>query len=173
MVYATCSDLDVRFSRKIPSSTSGAYFDLLIRMNVSELTYHLRDAAAQPIKPSQHRRVKMHHTDILTTAARTLNERGEEYGDASVCFDNIARIAGIVLQRVVSPYEVSVFHIATKLGRAAHSPAKADTWIDLANYAAFAGQFATQGQPYTSDPMDADMARIVDIVRTKPTEPTE
>ena len=128
MGYATCSDLDVRFTPKIPSSTSGAYFDLLIRVNISELTYHSRAAAAQPIKPSQHRRVNMHHTDILTTAARTLNERGEEYGDASVCFDNIARIA------------------------------------------AFAGQFATQGQPYTSAPMDKDMARIVDIVRPKTAE---
>jgi hypothetical protein len=90
----------------------------------------------------------MHHVDILNTATATLTERGKDYGDAAVNFDNIAHIASIVLNRVVTPYEVSIFHIATKLGRAATSPGKEDTWIDLVNYAAFAGQFSQQLPTY-------------------------
>jgi hypothetical protein len=105
----------------------------------------------------------MHHTDILKTAAATLNARGDDYGDAAVCFDKIAMIAGTILNRPVTPYEVSIFHIATKLGRAATSPGKTDTWVDLANYAAFAGQFSqTLGYyPAGNDPIEKGMADIV------------
>lgn len=105
----------------------------------------------------------MHHTDVLKTAAATLTDRGNDYGDAAVCFDKIAMIAGVILNRPVSPYEVSIFHIATKLGRAATSPGKTDTWVDLANYAAFAGQFSQQLYPggTARDPIDAGMRDIV------------
>jgi hypothetical protein len=103
----------------------------------------------------------MHHTDVLKTAFAMLTERGNDYGDAAVCFDKIAMISGVILNRPVSPYEVAVFHIATKLGRAATSPGKTDTWVDLANYAAFAGQFSQQLYPAGNDPIDKGMADIV------------
>jgi len=84
----------------------------------------------------------MHHTDYISASARILNERGQEYGPVEPCFERIAGIASLLLNRNVSPFEVCVFHIATKLARSVESPTKSDTWIDLINYAAFAGQFS-------------------------------
>ena len=84
----------------------------------------------------------MHHTYYISASARILNERGQEYGPVEPCFERIAGIASLLLNRNVSPFEVCVFHIATKLARSVESPTKQDTWIDLINYAAFAGQFS-------------------------------
>ena len=36
-----------------------------------------------------------------------------------------------------------------------------DTWVDLANYAAFAGQFSQQLYPVGNDPIEKGMADIV------------
>jgi len=84
----------------------------------------------------------MHHTDFISASARILTERGKEYGPVEPCFERIANLASILLNRNVTPFEVCVFHIATKLARSVESPTKDDTWIDLINYAAFAGQFS-------------------------------
>lgn len=86
----------------------------------------------------------MHHTEFLTQTARILNERGQEYGPVEPCFERIANLASILLNRNVSPFEVCIMHISTKLARSVESPTKEDTWIDLINYAAFAGQFSNQ-----------------------------
>lgn len=86
----------------------------------------------------------MHHTEFVTASARILGERGKEYGPVEPCFQRIANLAGILLNRNVSAFEVCIFHIATKLARSVESPTKDDTWVDLINYAAFAGQFSTQ-----------------------------
>ena len=85
----------------------------------------------------------MHHTEFLTMTARILQERGQEYGPVEPCFERIANLASILLNRNVTPFEVCIFHIATKLARSVESPTKDDTWVDLINYAAFAGQFST------------------------------
>jgi hypothetical protein len=84
----------------------------------------------------------MHHTDFVTASARILGERGQEYGPVEPCFERIANLASILLNRNVTPFEVCIIHIATKLARSVESPTKSDTWVDLINYAAFAGQFS-------------------------------
>ena len=84
----------------------------------------------------------MHHTEFLTQTARILHERGQEYGPVEPCFERIANLASILLNRNVTPFEVCIMHISTKLARSVESPTKDDTWIDLINYAAFAGQFS-------------------------------
>ncbi len=84
----------------------------------------------------------MHHTDYISASARILGERGQEYGPVEPCFERIANMASLLLNRNVSPFEVCIFHIATKLARSVESPTKSDTWIDLINYSAFAGQFS-------------------------------
>lgn len=85
----------------------------------------------------------MHHTEYLFEAAKILTEREQDYGAPEVCFHRIAAIASVTLNRTVTPFEVAQIHIATKLARAVETPGKADTWIDVINYVAFAGNFAT------------------------------
>lgn len=112
----------------------------------------------------------MHHTDYISASARILNERGQEYGAVEPCFERIANMASLLLNRNVSPFEVCIFHIATKLARSVESPTKSDTWIDLINYSAFAGQFAaTRGhgnERVNIAQMEADLtASAADIAR--------
>ena len=92
----------------------------------------------------------MHHTEYLFEAARILTDREKEYGAPELCFDRIASIASTMLDLTITPYMVAQIHIATKLARAVESPGKADTWVDLINYVAFAGNFAAINARATS-----------------------
>lgn len=83
----------------------------------------------------------MEHRQFLEQAYRVLGERGKDYGGIEDNFGRIAAIASVLTGRAVTPFEVTQFHIATKLARSIESPGKADNWVDLINYAAFAGQF--------------------------------
>lgn len=47
-----------------------------------------------------------------------------------------------MLDRVVTPYDVAMIHVATKMARIASSPRHADNYVDGVNYIAFAAQFA-------------------------------
>jgi hypothetical protein len=84
----------------------------------------------------------MHHSQFILEAAKILNERQQEYGDANLCFERIAVIASTLLNMPITRYQIAQIHIATKLARSVESPLKQDTWVDIINYAAFAGNFA-------------------------------
>ena len=84
----------------------------------------------------------MNHKDVLSTAVGVLRDRGVQYGPEDQLFDKISRIATVMLDRVVTPYEVSLIHVATKMARMTADPRKADNYVDGVNYLAFAAQFA-------------------------------
>jgi midasin (ATPase involved in ribosome maturation) len=82
------------------------------------------------------------HTEILSTAAKTLRDRHTQYGPAEMCFDRISQIATLVLNKEISPYDVTMIMVAMKLGRLQEARALDDNYIDGINYMAFAAQFA-------------------------------
>jgi midasin (ATPase involved in ribosome maturation) len=82
------------------------------------------------------------HTEILSTAARTLKDRHTQYGPAELCFDRISQIATLILNKEISPYDVTMIMVALKLGRLQESRGLDDNYIDGINYMAFAAQFA-------------------------------
>jgi midasin (ATPase involved in ribosome maturation) len=82
------------------------------------------------------------HTEILSTAAKTLRERHTQYGPAELCFDRISQIATLILNKEISPYDVTMIMVAIKLGRLQESRALDDNYVDGINYMAFAAQFA-------------------------------
>jgi hypothetical protein len=47
-----------------------------------------------------------------------------------------------MLDRVITPYEIAIIHVATKMARMTSDPKKADNYVDGVNYMAFAAQFA-------------------------------
>jgi len=83
------------------------------------------------------------HKDILSQAICLLQERGLQYGSAEVCFDNIAKIASLLLGAQITPFEVAMIHVSTKLARIQASPTKEDSYMDAINYLAFAAQFSS------------------------------
>lgn len=71
-----------------------------------------------------------------------MQEREPQYGNAILCFDRIANIATQILNTEITPYDVAMIHVATKLARMVESRDKDDSYIDAINYLAFAAQFA-------------------------------
>ena len=95
----------------------------------------------------------MKRSEILATATELINgDRAQQYGDAKTTHQAIEDIVNILY--TIQQEEVTagrskgfppataayVFQIATKMVRAARSPRKLDTWIDIAGYAALAGE---------------------------------
>jgi hypothetical protein len=118
------------------------------------------------------------HTEILSQAITTLRERGAQYGNVESTFDRTATLASILLNQEISPYEVSMVMVATKLARLQNARALDDNYIDAMNYLAMAAQFApTQEPPKITSPsgmqmpIEADIAEIAK--RFAPIMPTQ
>lgn len=89
-----------------------------------------------------------------------MNERGSQYGAVEECFDRIAQIASIVLNKQITAYDVAMIQVATKLGRLQEARTLDDNYIDMINYTAFAAQFAKRNETPTAMEDDiAEMAR--------------
>ena len=99
----------------------------------------------------------MNHQDILSTAKATISQRGQEYGDVLPSFVRAANIAGNILNRKVTAFDVAVTLMAVKMSRLANQREHEDSWIDLCAYVAFAAQFAA---PHTSDFQDVANATV-------------
>jgi hypothetical protein len=100
----------------------------------------------------------VNHLDVLTKARDTVAERAAEYGGVSDCFTRIAEIATLMLNKPVTPHDVAMIQLATKLGRLAYNPGHADSYLDAVNYAAFASEFA---------PLPAAPERALTLPRAK------
>lgn len=78
-----------------------------------------------------------------------IHDRADAYGSAQVGFDAIARVWGALDQargdRARSAVDVAAFMIAVKLVRASTNPGHADSWVDIAGFAALGGEIATEG----------------------------
>lgn len=86
----------------------------------------------------------MHYRDTLKQAAETMDERQKKYASPEVNFARIAALASIMLNRNVTPYEISMIHLCTKLARHIETPTYDDNILDGVNYLAFVGTFAGQ-----------------------------
>lgn len=86
----------------------------------------------------------MHYRNLLKTALETMDERQKKYASPEVNFARIASLASILLNRNVTPYEIAMIHLCTKLGRHIETPTYDDNILDGVNYLAFAGTFAGQ-----------------------------
>jgi hypothetical protein len=91
----------------------------------------------------------MNRAEILQTADRYVNaDREAEYGSPEQNFKVIAELWNVYLtDRVyplIKPEDVANMMALLKIGRIASGHKKADNYIDLAGYAAIAGELATR-----------------------------
>jgi hypothetical protein len=103
----------------------------------------------------------MNHREVLKSAASILNDRLREYGPEELCFQRIAGLATIVLNKHMDEYDIAMIMHCVKLGRLQESRGKSDSYIDGINYLAFAAQFADAKNP----PEPFDQA-VEDEIRT-------
>lgn len=86
----------------------------------------------------------MTQRDVTLDTAKDLisGQRAEEYGDATESFTRLAHIWTGVLGVEVAPEKVALLLAGLKLSRLAATPAHADSWVDLAGYAALGSEVA-------------------------------
>jgi Domain of unknown function (DUF6378) len=84
----------------------------------------------------------LEHGEILRNSAQMIAKRRETYGQPAECFERAAMIAGAMLDRAVTPFEIATVMHAMKLARVAVSPKNVDHFIDGVSYLAFAAEFA-------------------------------
>lgn len=85
----------------------------------------------------------MNRDEVLGRASELINgDRQRDYGDASRMFDSIARAWSGYLRTNLTPVDVANMMVLLKVMRAAESPDKADNYVDMAGYAALAGELS-------------------------------
>lgn len=73
---------------------------------------------------------------ILGHAAKVLEERRDDYGEAADQFKSIAARWSITLDMPVTPAQVALCMIDLKLSRLGHDPSHVDSVVDVIGYAA-------------------------------------
>lgn len=85
----------------------------------------------------------MNKAQVLDQAKALLGgDRQDDYGDARENHERIARLWAEVLGVKVEAWQVAVCMGMVKVSRAVQSPDKADTWVDMAAYAAIGAEVA-------------------------------
>lgn len=101
----------------------------------------------------------MNHKDVLSSAVNTLRDRAVRYGNEDLMFDKASRIASILCDRIVTPWEIVQIMIAVKQVRMSVDPKNDDNYVDQVNYTAFAAQFANIERSTAEDEEIAALAR--------------
>lgn len=86
----------------------------------------------------------MNRTEILDTAEHIIShDREREYGAPDKSFKTIAMLWTSYLGVQISPHDVAMMMMLLKVSRAKNGMPKEDTYVDIAGYAALAGEIAT------------------------------
>lgn len=89
----------------------------------------------------------MKRDEILHKAEQVIcHDRQDTHGKPEDNFNTIADLwtAYLDIGREITPVDVANMMILLKIGRAKGNPAHADNWIDMAGYAACAGEIAAE-----------------------------
>ena len=88
----------------------------------------------------------MTRDEILSAAAKIVTQdRNSTYGGPERSFETIAQLWAIHLGYKVTASDVAIMMALLKIARLSANPAHADSWIDLAGYAACGGEVSLTG----------------------------
>lgn len=83
----------------------------------------------------------MKREEVLRSAGELINgDRHDDYGSAWENHQRIAQIWSVVLGHKVTPVQVALCMVGVKIARLVNDPAKADSWVDIAGYAALGSE---------------------------------
>ena len=90
--------------------------------------------------------MKMNHADVIRQSATQVNELIGNYGPREHVFDRAAKLASILLNQEITPYEVSMVVTALNLGHLQENRADSHNYVSALTNLAFAAQFAQPQQ---------------------------
>lgn len=83
----------------------------------------------------------MKREEVLQKAGEIVNgARQEAYGNPEDCFTAIANLWGCYLDTHISPADVAILMVLLKIARSRGRRDYADNYVDIAGYAACAGE---------------------------------
>ena len=85
----------------------------------------------------------MKKRDVVLQEAKNLinGNRAEDYGDAYVNHQRIAKLWSVILERDITVKHVVLCMVAMKTARLIHAD-KEDSWVDICGYGAIGGEFS-------------------------------
>lgn len=113
--------------------------DALALWNVATST-----RAGKLTKPSETQQPTTRKTILEAAEKCVCNDRQDQYGKPEDSFSAIADLWTAYLDtgREITPVDVAQMMILLKVGRAKGNPKHTDNWVDMAGYAACAGEIA-------------------------------
>lgn len=88
----------------------------------------------------------MTRAEILEAASHAVTDRGAAYGKPEDVFGRIAAYWSAHLDCLITGTDVAVMMTLLKLARLNPNADHADSWVDIAGYAACGGEIATKGK---------------------------
>jgi hypothetical protein len=85
----------------------------------------------------------MEYRDIIEKTIDLFHDRASQYGDMKETLERQAKIATLLLNKSITPYDIAMIMHSCKLGRLEGDRCNLDSYVDGINYFAFAGMFAT------------------------------
>lgn len=122
---------------------------------------------------------RMKRKEILEEAARIVTgERQHQYGDAEDSFGLIGQLWTVYLDHLVTAEDVALMMILLKVAREKGGKGKADSWVDIAGYAACGGEIATAAKvekpkDYLKTVTDAMKSKYIKFLQDAIEEQTE
>jgi len=114
----------------------------------------------------------MNHLEILNSAVDMLKLKGQLYGPEDVLHEDISKLCTVLLNKSISPYDVAMVHVATKLARIKNQRDHFDSYIDAVNYLSFAGQFAQRMDSVTVA-MEDELVKFTQQAMAQPQDDTQ
>lgn len=84
----------------------------------------------------------MKRDEVLTTALEAVKDRADNYTPPAKNFAFVADLWSSYLQMNISAHDVALLMALFKIARARANPNHADTWVDIAGYAACGAEVA-------------------------------
>lgn len=84
----------------------------------------------------------MNHSEILTNADQLSKKHARTYGPEEMCYDRIAKIATLILNKHLSAHDIALVEVAISLGRLQEDRLNPDHYVTAVKHMAFGGQFA-------------------------------
>jgi len=106
----------------------------------------------------------MRYDETMRASASVIGDRAAQYGSPDQCFYRIAKIASVMLDKDITPRDVAIMLLCTKLGRIPESPDYEDNYVDGISYLAFAAHFSEQKESGPVAPRSPPAFKIPDTV---------
>jgi hypothetical protein len=84
----------------------------------------------------------MNHSDILKSADQISQRHARTYGPEEMCYDRIANLATLILNKELTPHDIAMVEVAISLGRLQEDRKNPEHYVMAAKQLSFGGQFA-------------------------------